>query len=569
MASKSRNRIERAGEPASVSRTESMSHVIHIRTPILGPILAVLPISLASILQLSPAVVLSAAAQERAHVTPHESSQEETKLVSHLRLGFTFPLPSGYVETALPLGDEWMVLRFERKRDDNDKKQTEPASLAFVWIDDDPDPPPAAEPERESTPRRSKKAPPMPAPPAPAINTFDRYAQRALAPLTLGESTDGSERPDYAVHERQLLAKNGEDMRPAGWAYECRSASRTIAIVGACASDDLERELPRWRKMATGLQLVEPIRATPEELAQRYADHTWIDEPRRLRARRRLLPGWKMEDAEHYIVVWDAQDSSLIREMLRTVEVMRAEYARLYPCDAPVESLDTIRVCASKDEYLAWGGRPDTDGGFDAAAREILLYDLNREGREHARDDRDTLGSLYREAFHAHVHEVLRGLEPHPWFGEGQADIFAAAVVGEGRVQPIGPSGRHAMPIRNAVFHAKSIPWKEFIRCDRATLEEDRELGYAQAWSMVWFLRTSPAVAKTAAWSKILPTYLDTLKSSWAGKLAELESAGRAHDDEGRSKAGAEARERALSAAFEGVDLHEIEWEWKDFVRKK
>ena len=93
----------------------------------------------------------------------------------------------------------------------------------------------------------------------------------------------------------------------------------------------------------------------------------------------------------------------------------------------------------------------------------------------------------------------------------------------------------------------------------------DKGQGYAQGWSMVYFLRTSKDVQKRPQWASILPTYFDTLKAAYAEELAKL-TPDAAADPAKKTAAGARARERAVTAAFNGVDLGEIESAWKAFL---
>ena len=80
---------------------------------------------------------------------------------------------------------------------------------------------------------------------------------------------------------------------------------------------------------------------------------------------------------------------------------------------------------------------------------------------------------------------------------------------------------------------------------------------------MIYFLNTAPEVGKRPEWQKILPTYFDTLKSEYGARLTEL---GEKPAPEKRAGAGQQARVAALAAAFEGVDLDEIDTAWKEYT---
>jgi hypothetical protein len=88
---------------------------------------------------------------------------------------------------------------------------------------------------------------------------------------------------------------------------------------------------------------------------------------------------------------------------------------------------------------------------------------------------------------------------------------------------------------------------------------------YAQGWAMVYFLRKSEQVAKRPEWAKILPTYFETLKTAYAEELAKIPEKDR-EKWSARAPAGLAARGRATDAAFDGVDLDELQQAWEKYT---
>jgi len=83
---------------------------------------------------------------------------------------------------------------------------------------------------------------------------------------------------------------------------------------------------------------------------------------------------------------------------------------------------------------------------------------------------------------------------------------------------------------------------------------------------MIYFLNQSKAVRKNDAWSKILPTYFEELKTAWVHKQAKLEADGKDEDQKAVLEAQLEARNEALETAFEDIDVDALEEEWISFV---
>mgnify|MGYP004245408329 CR=1 FL=1 len=112
----------------------------------------------------------------------------------------------------------------------------------------------------------------------------------------------------------------------------------------------------------------------------------------------------------------------------------------------------------------------------------------------------------------------------------------------------------------------KIRPLEEIIRYEQRDYYRNAGLCYAEGWSIIYFLNTSREAQRHEVWSQILPTYFETLKSAWAEQLLRLEGEGKAEDETALLAARKEARDAAVDAAFEGVDLWELQKAWMDFV---
>jgi hypothetical protein len=116
----------------------------------------------------------------------------------------------------------------------------------------------------------------------------------------------------------------------------------------------------------------------------------------------------------------------------------------------------------------------------------------------------------------------------------------------------------------------KAIPWKQIVRFEQPEFYEEKKIAicYAQSWSMIYFLRKSKVVEKKPEWARILPTYFDRLRTSYAGKMDALKAAGKDTDAKAVARAGVEARAEAVDVAFQGVNFDEIQDAWEAFVRE-
>ena len=104
------------------------------------------------------------------------------------------------------------------------------------------------------------------------------------------------------------------------------------------------------------------------------------------------------------------------------------------------------------------------------------------------------------------------------------------------------------------------------LRRDQSAFYAEGPLCYSQAWSMVYFLRSSGEVARRHDWSEILPRYFDTLKTAFAEELDALAARSEPIQVQTYLDACGRSRTQALDTAFEGIDLAELETAWAAFV---
>ncbi|MCY2958931.1 MAG: hypothetical protein NTY35_02110 [Planctomycetota bacterium] len=498
----------------------------------------------------------------------------------HPELGLTFPRARDYEQIPTQPDEPFVVLYYAQKVE----KSAHGArpELNVVWIDEVPDkkpatgagadaPPPPPSPEGETKPEGGSTAP-GDKQAKPPINSLERWVEQRLNGFELVDGKEGKVKKGWGAREYLLRAKPVKG-RPAGsargWVYAWRGAGRTVAFVGFANSEDYDKHVEIWRESAEKVDLDEPEEASTAKLEKRYAATKLREIPFRIEVRKKLVRGWKAEDTENFIVVYDTPDVPLVRKLLGDLEVIRKEYEKLFPSVQPVTAISTVRVCKNRDEYMTYGGIPGSAGYWNSATEELVLYDAEKVVKGGGKSDADTFIVLYHEAFHQYIHYSTGELPPHSWFNEGHGDFFSGARVRDGKVRGIGPNPWRAAYIQAMVEARQSVPWGEIIHFEQADYYRGDRVGlcYAQGWAMIYFLRTSPVVAKKPEWARILPTYFDTLKSAWSEELATLEASGKKDDRVKRFESGLAARKKACETAFQGVDVEALDLAWQEFVR--
>jgi hypothetical protein len=495
----------------------------------------------------------------------------------HRELGLAFPRARDYEAIPLQPDEKWIVLQYaEKVPKDEEKQRALRPEMSFVWIDYVPDPSlrtgfgdpglgagdtgdPAS--GGEAKPAEEKKSS------EPPINTIERYVEREMTKWSLGTSVEVKEREGYEGREFPLVFKDPKlKKRVVGRVFAYTKPSRTIAIIGYCASEDFDKQSKIWRHTFELVNFSEPEEQSTEKLERMYARTPYLDPAFRIEARKKLVRGWKAEDTKNFIVVFDTPDEPLMRKVCRDIELLREEYMKLFPPVGEMTAVSTVRICKDQDEYQSYGGPPRTAGYWYDVTEELVLYDAEKLVKKR-QDDSDTFITLYHEAFHQYIHYSSGELSPHSWFNEGHGDYFSGAQVRDGKVRSIGVNPWRIYTIQRAIAHADFVPWEEIVKFEREQYYEPSMVGvcYAQGWSMIYFLRTAKEVAANPKWAKILPVYFDTLKASYKDELAKLSPEAQ-KDRKLRAPAGLAARKAAVKAAFEDVDFNEIEESWSSYV---
>ncbi len=492
----------------------------------------------------------------------------------HPELGLELSRARDYEAIPLQPGESWRLLYYAEKESKTKKKGRRFRPLYFIvridWVDD-PEPtaktpPPLPDPDQEgrTTAEPMEKAEEDEAP--PPINSFERYLEQELDGWELGRPVKGKERDGYVGTEYPLLRAKTST---AGWAYTyCVPNRRTYAVVGFCHERDLKEQSKIWRYTAEHMRFSEPVGENKDlgKLERYYARKPFRDPAYRIAVRGRLVSGWKADDTENYIVVYDTKDQPLIRRILREIEAVRGEYLKLFPPTREIEAVSTLRVCKSREEYMAFGGSAGSAGYWNSATEELVMYDAAVQHGARSIDT-DTFIVLYHEAFHQYIHYSAGELAPHSWFNEGHGDYFSGAKIKSGKVRSIGINPWRIRAIQHFVRKRDHEPWKDIIAYEQAEFYQPARRGkcYAQGWSMIYFLRKSKEVARNPEWSGILETYFETLKQVFGSELALLEKQNRLNDRE-KQAASKRAREKAVEVAFEGVNLALLEDEWIEFT---
>ncbi|MFT7669450.1 MAG: hypothetical protein ACI8X5_002152 [Planctomycetota bacterium] len=487
--------------------------------------------------------------------------------------GLTLDIARDYDWLAIQPNEEWVKLQWVRSKGQrglwNPKLQV--VRIDFVG-DPGPDTPGRGEaepepkakdenaknPETDGEEKEEKPKPELP------INSWERYQKKKFAKSKFKAVGEMELQDGYESTEYESIARGKGRLSTWVRVFE-KSKERTFLLIGTAHPDEFETQRKIWRYTAKRLQLYEPAEDPDVVKWRRYYERRpkYKSPEYRVRVRLGLEGGWKAEDTENYIVIYNTKDQPLVRRIVNDMEYIRKEYAKLFPPEREIEAVSTVRICADQDEYMAYGGMTGSAGYWYYVTEELVFYDATKREKGKKTEKANTFIVLYHEAFHQYIYYCVGQVSPHYWYNEGFGDFFSGAQIIGGKVKRVGPNPWRLGLIQRAIDQDEYVPWNEMLRYERKDYYgAGRSRNYAQGWSMVYFLNTSKVVQKNELWAGILPRYFNELKRAWVLEQSKLVADGNLENTEELGAAQLRARTSALDVAFSDVDIYALEEEW-------
>jgi hypothetical protein len=184
----------------------------------------------------------------------------------------------------------------------------------------------------------------------------------------------------------------------------------------------------------------------------------------------------------HYSLQTDVPDNIAAEAFVRMDRMFEEYNQRTAAFAKPIDRRFLFQLFASKDDYFAAGGPPNTQGAFVAVGGAAQLMAALSD------NPNTTWHVIQHEGFHQFAWAQISAAMP-TWINEGLAEYFGAGLfTGDGYVVGLVPPQRVALILQNA--KAGSIePFAKFRAIDSNTWLSTITAGrYDQAWSMAHFL---------------------------------------------------------------------------------
>lgn len=499
----------------------------------------------------------------------------------------TFYYPTVYAEVPLPPTEQTLVARFVSKDVPPELKKADPRAYKsvepqfYIYLFEKPAAVTGAKPDQPADGSKEKEGPSTvreAMEEGSRVTSWEEFEKRFKRSWRL--EADPKDDGWYTLVFTGDWG-GGNDCKPVGRVYRHEEGGTTYGLYGYTLTPHEKTFAGQMAKVAKGLALADPTanERAGEAIDKIYASGTYSAVDLRKAARQALARGWKAYDTENYLIVHHSKNEALIKRIGRDIEAMRLLYIELFPPVQPMDKLSIVRVCRTKEEYSQYGGPPNTGGYWHPGNEELVFYDYSYTMKQMDDDQRKAMGNrkltdddsllvLYHEAFHQHVYYAVGEFAPHDWFNEGFGDYFSGADIGKttGKLAKIDPSPWRIHMVKDQCEYGEGfIPLKDVLEAERAVFYNPARARffYAEAWSFVYFLKTSKEAAANEKWSKILQTYYDTAKTAYA---EELKKFGEKPDMREKQIAQFGARKTALKACLDGINIKEMETAWKKYV---
>jgi hypothetical protein len=286
---------------------------------------------------------------------------------------------------------------------------------------------------------------------------------------------------------------------------------------------------------------------------------------KREKIKKALIGTWRFIDTRHYIIIYnlDAKNQQLAPYLAKHLEWMYENaFTKVFPLVKPLEDCMVVRICKEGDEFRHYSGMGGGVLGYWAAMKdELVVPDLSPSKQA----DPMTVGVMNHEAFHQYIFYCLHGNNPPVWFNEGFAEFFYC-------VKPAGKTKmgflkNHPMrfgTVKSALGSDNLIPVKDFIRLTHRQYMQQASLCYAQGWAFSWFLKR---LTRNERYQQIPEIYFRELQNGFGEAKADVPEG--LPPGMGIPGRGQGVRQKALEAAFEGIDLDKLDADFKRDLKRK
>ena len=352
-----------------------------------------------------------------------------------------------------------------------------------------------------------------------------------------GITPSGVEKPRVPFNLSSLVFFPSADPRTLMWAFrvKARSSARPPDWYVAVLQVNDGSPLPKVRQEFEALVMANVAAVSPTAASPANAPKA-LTKPGAASAEGTALPGreeviksienmdgwWYAEEANYIFLsnIKSAAGKSLVGDLRKTLPVLRHAYSKLVEPFSDKVEVNVVRIFDSKEAYVGYvgGGLEWSAGCWMPSRRELCILS---QGTDKA-DKEQTTVIIRHEAFHQYLFYASGDCQDAVWFNEGHACFFEGAEIDAQRRVEIKESNKKRTLMTHLDAVAQNIPFildashAQFYSGD----DGKRNMNYATAWGLIYFLHCGTSSGKSAAYANILGHYRKALRETKDAKTA-------------------------------------------------
>jgi hypothetical protein len=236
------------------------------------------------------------------------------------------------------------------------------------------------------------------------------------------------------------------------------------------------------------------------------ATFDWPDHPVRLESRKGVenYDTWWIYETDGFVILSDVSSETgkpVVTDLQKTMPIIKQAFMKLVPPLTREPDVAIIRIFQNPEDYIRYVGQAYawTGGIWMPARRELVLREVPSTAA--------LSKTLRHEAVHQYLSYAYCLMSAPPWMNEGHASFFENThVTSKGKLSFEEDEKYVRLLLENMEAMTASIP--DFMKASYTDFytgtDAQREMKYALAWGIVYYLQKGAPVERNTEFKSVL-----------------------------------------------------------------
>jgi len=236
------------------------------------------------------------------------------------------------------------------------------------------------------------------------------------------------------------------------------------------------------------------------------ATFDWPDHPVRLESRKSVenYDTWWIYETDGFVILSDVSSETgkpVVTDLQKTMPILKQAFMKLVPPLTREPDVAIIRIFQNPEDYIRYVGQAYawTGGIWMPARRELVLREVPSTAA--------LSKTLRHEAVHQYLSYAYCLMSAPPWMNEGHACFFEnTSITSKGKLSFEEDEKYVRLLLENMETMTASIP--DFMKASYTDFytgtDAQREMKYALAWGIVYYLQKGAPVERNTEFKSVL-----------------------------------------------------------------